>query len=181
MSTEITIIRRGGVEGDAETSIRERSAESIVAEVQRSLAKLSAHTPKILMGRWSSRVELTGNFIFLVHGVLDATQVNNLSPFLCTPFPGTCYTVPADGWMWAHVQGVPTTDADGVIFNNNQLAEALFENPCFQNLFIPGAPSWLQHPNFVTTQDKATIVLTYVNRDNSVTKRATKESIVMFG
>ena len=82
--------------------------------------------------------------------------------------------------MWAHVRGVPTSDINGVVYDNDQLAEALFENPCFQNLFIPGAPTWLQHPNFVSMQDKATVFFAYVDRNNEVTKAATKESIVMF-
>ena len=180
-TTEITIIRRGGVDGPEEDDIRQRSPESIVAEVQQSLVKRTAHPPKVLSGRWSSRVAITGNFIFLLQGVLDAHQVSTLSPFLCNPFPGDCYAVPSDGWMWAHVRGVPTSDANGVVYDNDQLAEALFENPCFQNLFIPGAPTWLQHPNFVASQDKATIFFAYVDRDNTVTKAATKESVVMFG
>ena len=46
---------------------------------------------------------------------LDAHQVTNLSHILCTPFPGTCFAVPTDGWMWAHVCGVPTADVDGII------------------------------------------------------------------
>ena len=180
-TTEITIIRKGGVDGPAEEEVRSRSPENIVVEVQTALAKRTAHPPKVLSGRWSSRVNITGNFIFLVQGVLDAHQVNNLSPFLCKPFPGDCYAVPSDGWMWAHVRGVPTADANGVVYDNDQLAEALFDNPCFQNLFIPGAPTWLQHPNFVATQDKATIFFAYVDRNNEVTKAATKESVVMFG
>ena len=180
-TTEITIIRRGGVDGPEEDEVRARSPESIVSQVQQSLASKTAHPPKILSGRWSSRVDITGNFIFIIHGVLDATQVGHLSSFLCHPFPGDCYAVPSDGWMWAHVRGVPTADADGVVFDNDQLAEALFDNPCFQNLFIPGAPTWLQHPNFVATQDKATVFFAYVDRNNEVTKKATKESIVMFG
>ena len=180
-TTEITIIWKGGVDGPEEEDVRSRSPESILVEVQTALAKRTAHPPKVLSGRWSSRVNITGNFIFLVQGVLDAHQVNNLSPFLCKPFPGDCYAVPSDGWMWAHVRGVPTADANGVVYDNDQLAEALFDNPCFQNLFIPGAPTWLQHPNFVTSQDKATIFFAYVDRNNEVTKAATRESIVMFG
>ena len=72
-TTEVTIIRHGGVKGDEEARIRARSAANIVAEVQNTLQKRTAHPPKIVSGRWSSRVDITGNFVYLVQGVLSVT------------------------------------------------------------------------------------------------------------
>ena len=92
-----------------------------------------------------------------------------------------CYAVPSDGWMWVHLQGVPMASFDGIVYNHDELANEVFSNECFQGLFIPGLPSWLQHPVFVQMQDKAMVMMAYVDRDNKVMTRAKKETIVMFG
>ena len=180
-STEITIIRRGGVRSEEEDAIRNTHPKDIVHAVRGALNKATSNPPVILGGRWSTQVQRTGNFIFTVHGVMDAQQVMGISSYLCDPFPGECYAVPSDGWMWVHLRGVPTASFDGVVYNHEELANEVFSNECFQGLFVPGPPSWLQHPAFVQTQDKATVMMAYVDRENKVTSRAKKETIVMFG
>ena len=180
-TTEVTIIRHGGVKGSEEARIRTRDASNIVAEVQSALSKKTAHPPRIISGRWSSRVDITGNFVYLIQGVLSCKDVLGLSTILCGPFPGDCYAVPSDGWMWAHVRGVPTSIDEGAVFDNEELAKELFSNVALQGLFIPGMPSWIQHPRFVATQTKATVMFAYVDKDGEVTKRLSKEAIYMFG
>ena len=155
--------------------------KDIVDAVRLELNKATANPPVILGGRWSTQVQRTGNFVFTVHGVMDAHQVMGISKYLCDPFPGECYVVPSDGWMWVHLRGVPMASFNGVVYNHEELANEVFSNACFQELFIPGPPSWLQHLAFVQTQDKATVMMAYVNRDSAVTTRAKKETIVMFG
>ena len=86
-STEVTVIRHGGVKGNEEARIRARDASNIVAEVQSALQKKTAHPPRIISGRWSSRVDVTGNFVFLIQGVLSCKEVLGLSTTLCSPFP----------------------------------------------------------------------------------------------
>ena len=180
-STEITIIRHGGVKGTEETRIRARDAANIVAEVQSALQKKTAHPPRIISGRWSSRVDITGNFVFLMQGVLSCKEVLGLSTILCSPFPGDCYAVPSDGWMWAHIRGVPTSWEEGAVFNNEELAKELFTNTALQGLFIPGMPSWIQHLKFVATQAKGTVMFAYVDKDGDTTKKLSKEALYMFG
>ena len=180
-STEVTIIRHGGVKGPEEDRIRARDAANIVAEVQSALSKKTAHPPRIISGRWSSRVDITGNFVFLIQGVLSCKEVLGLSTTLCGPFPGDCYAVPSDGWMWAHIRGVPTSWEEGAVFNNEELAKELFTNTALQGLFIPGMPSWIQHPRFVATQAKGTVMFAYVDKDGETTKKLSKEAIYMFG
>ena len=180
-STEVTIIRHGGVKGPEEDRIRARDAANIVAEVQSALQKKTAHPPRIISGRWSSRVDITGNFVFLIQGVLSCKEVLGLSTTLCGPFPGDCYAVPSDGWMWAHIRGVPTSWEEGAVFDNEELAKELFTNTALQGLFIPGMPSWIQHPRFVATQAKGTVMFAYVDKDGETTKKLSKEAIYMFG
>ena len=83
--------------------------------------------------------------------------------------------------MWAHVRGVLTSWEEGAVFNNEQLAKELFTNAALQGLFIPGMPSWIQHPQFVATQAKAMVMFAYVDKDGETTKKLTKEAIYMFG
>ena len=180
-SMEVTIIRHGGVKGNEEAHIRARTTANIVAEVQNALQKKTAHPPRILSRRWSSRVDITGNFVYLIQGILSCKEVLGLSTILCSPFPGDCYMVSSDGWMWAHICRVPTTLEEGAVFNNEELAKELFSNPSLQGLFIPGMPSWLQHPRFVATQMKATVMFAYVDKDSETTKKLSKEVIYMFG
>ena len=180
-STEITIIRRGGVRSEEEELIRNTHPKDIVHAVRQELNKATSNPPVILSGRWSTQVQRTGNFVFTIHGIMDAHQVEGISKYLCEPFPGECYAVPSDGWMWVHLRGVPTASFDGVVYNHEELAKEVFSNECFQGLFVPGPPSWLQHPAFVQTQEKATVMMAYVDRENKVTNRAKKETIVMFG
>ena len=149
-SMEIMIIRRGRVRSDEEYAIRNTEPKDIVNAVHKALNKATANPPVVLGGRWSSQVQRTGNFVFTIHGVMDAHQVQGISSYLCDPFPGECYTVPSDCWMWVHLRGIPTASFDGVVYNHEELANEVFSNTCFQGLFIPGPPSWLQHLAFVS-------------------------------
>ena len=142
---------------------------------------MTAHLPRIISRRWSSRVDITGNFVFLIQGILSCKEVLGMSTILCKPFPGDCYAVPSDRWMWAHICGVPTSLEEGAVFNNEELAKELFINVSLQGLFIPSMPSWIQHPRFVATQAKATVMFAYVDKDGETTKKLSKEAIYMFG
>ena len=163
-STEVTIIRRGGVDSEEEEVIHNTHPKEIVDAVCKELNKATANPPVLLGGRWSSQVQRTGNFIFTIHSVMDAQQVMGISKYLCNPFPGECYAVPSDGWMWVHLRGVPTASFDGLVYNHDELAKEVFSNECFQGLFVPGPPSWLQHPAFVQTQEKATVMMALLNK-----------------
>ena len=142
---------------------------------------MTAHLPRIISRRWSSRVDITGNFVFLIQGVLSCKEVLGMSTILCKPFPGDCYAVPSNRWMWAHICGVPTSLEEGAVFNNKELAKELFTNVSLQGLFIPNMPSWIQHPRFVATQAKATVMFAYIDKDRETTKKLSKEAIYMFG
>lgn len=166
---------------DKEHAIHNTHPKEIVDAIRKALNKATSNPPVVLGGRWSSQVQCTGNFVFTIHGVMDAHQVQGISSYLCDPFPGECHAVPSDGWMWVHLRGVPTASFDGVVYNHEELANKVFSNTCFQGLFVPGPPSWLQHPAFIQTQERATVMMAYVDWDNQVTNKVKKDSIVMFG
>lgn len=102
-TTEITIIRRGGMRSEEEDAIRNMDPKEIVQVVRQELNKATANPPVVLNGRWLTQVQRMGNFVFTIHGVMNAHQVMGISKYLCDPFPGKCYAVPSDGWMWVHL------------------------------------------------------------------------------
>ena len=180
--TEVTVIRNGGITNrEEELAFRRRNPSSIVEAAQRALNARSKFPPTILKGRWSSKVEKNGNFIYTIAGDISPSTLPILSPFLCEPFPGDAVLVPASGWTWAQLRRVPIGDRDtGMIYDNDALYNALVANPCFKDVPLPVSPGWLGNPmNF--TNDVASVSFAYVEKDKMITKRALREGVCMFG
>ena len=175
-------IRNGGIDNkDEEHAFRRRNPASIVEAAQRALNARSKFPPTILKGRWSSKVEKNGNFVYTISGSISPSALPILSPFLCEPFPGKAVLVPASGWTWAQLRHVPIGDeTTGMIHDNDALYEALIANPCFKDIPLPVSPGWLGNPaNF---SDKvASVSFAYVEQDKVTTKRAIREGVCMFG
>lgn len=91
------------------------------------------------------------------------------------------YSAARKSWVYRQPYAAPSLWEEGAVFNNEELAKELFTNTALQGLFIPGMPSWLQHPRFVATQAKATVMFAYVDKDSEVTRKLSKEAIYMFG
>ena len=182
-STEITISRNGGL-GGTEEEIFQRStlAEAIVREAQLLLNQISVSAPCIIKGRFSTRAATNGNFVYTIQGRFSPKEIQGFESSLCAPFPGACIAVPADGWMFAHLRSVTTKDNRGNVWSQSDLYDALEENECFQGICLTVPPHWL-HDDFVTgSMDKATVTFAYIDDDStSVTKRAQKSKIAMFG
>ena len=180
--TEITVVRNGGISNkEEEHAFRRRNPSSIVEAAQRALNTRSKFPPTILKGRWSTKVEKNGNFIYTIAGELSPSALPILSPFLCEPFPGDAVLVPASGWTWAQLRRVPIGDpSSGMIYDNDALYNALVTNPCFKDVPLPVSPGWLGNPaNF--TNDIASISFAYVEKDKVTTRRAMREGVCMFG
>ena len=180
--TEVTVIRNGGIDNkEEEHAFRRRNPASIVEAAQRALNARSKFPPTILKGRWSSKVEKNGNFIYTISGSISPSALPILSPFLCEPFPGEAVLVPASGWTWAQLRRVPIGDeTTGMIHDNDALYEALIANPCFKDIPLPVSPGWLG--NLANFNDKvASVSFAYVEQDKMTTKRAIREGVCMFG
>ena len=180
--TEITVIRNGGIDNkEEERAFRRRGPTSIVEAAQCALNARSKFPPTILKGRWSSKVEKNGNFIYTISGNIPPSALPILSPFLCEPFPGNAVLVPALGWTWAQLHRIPIGDkSTGLIYDNDALYTALVANPCFKDIPLPVSPGWLGNPaNFKS--DVASVSFAYVEQDKAITKRAIREGVCMFG
>ena len=107
-------------------------------------------------------------------------MLDSLRDCLCEPFPGRSTIVPVSGWTWAQLRQVPNSDANGVIYDTTQLLHALTANRCFKEVLLPVPPGWLGNPsNF--RNPWADVSFAYVEKDKTVTQRATREGICMFG
>ena len=182
-TTEVTVIRFGGLENrDEESSLLRQHPSSFVEAAQRALNRLSKQSPPtILKGRWSSTSEKTGNFVYTLSGTYPPDIINSIKAPLCSPFKGPSTLVPANGWTWAQLRQVPNKDeATSVTYDADDLMRALTANPCFQSVFIPVPPSWIGNPeNF--SSPTASISFAYVEQDKAITQRATLEGVCMFG
>ena len=182
-TTEVTVIRFGGLENrDEESSLLRQHPSSFVEAAQRALNRLSKHAPPtILKGRWSSTSEKTGNFVYTLSGTYPPDIIDSIKAPLCSPFKGPSTLVPANGWTWAQLRQVPNKDEEmSVTYNADDLMRALTANPCFQSVFIPVPPSWIGNPeNF--SSPTASVSFAYVEQDKAITQRATLEGVCMFG
>ena len=165
---------------EVECAFRRRNPVSIVEAAQQALNTHSKFPPTILKGRWSTKVEKNGNFIYTIAGDISPSMLPSLRP-CCEPFPGNAVLVPASGWTWAQLHRVPIGDhATGMIYDNNALFAALVANPCFKDVPLPIPPGWLGNPaNF--THDTASISFAYVEKDKATIKHAMPEGVCMFG
>ena len=180
-TTDITVIRNGGDEDEKrERGLRARDPVAFVQAAQRALDRASKAAPRILKGRWSRTVDNTGNFVYTLAGTIPPENIGALRDALCEPFPGATTIVPVSGWTWAQLRNVPTHDADGTLYNNDDLLRAFVANPCFANVYMPVPPTWQGNPaNF--RQYTSTVSVAYTEEDKTVTQRAALEGVCMFG
>ena len=179
--TEVTVIRFGGAaDKDEESKFRQRHPSVIVEAAQRGLNTRTKYPPTLLKGRWSTSSAKTGNFVYTISGDVGPEMLDSLRDCLCEPFPGRSTIVPISGWTWAQLRQVPNSDANGVIYDTAQLLHALTANPCFKEVLLPVPPGWLGNPsNF--RNPWADVSFAYVEKDKTVTQRAIREGVCMFG
>jgi hypothetical protein len=123
--TEVTVIRFGGLEDEEEErKFRARNPIQIVQSVQRDLARRSKNPPAVLSGRWSQSVGLTGNFVYMLGGIVPPRDIVALKSILCAPFAGRTEVVPTKGWTWIQLRQVPTEDEDHCIWGPEDLLSA---------------------------------------------------------
>jgi hypothetical protein len=179
--TEVTVIRFGGMEDEEEErKFRARNPIQIVQSVQRDLARRSKNPPAVLSGRWSQSVDLTGNFVYTLGGIISPRDIVALKPILCAPFTGRTEVVPTKGWTWVQLRQVPTEDENHCIWGTDDLLGAFRQNPCFQDTLICVQPHWQGNP---LTSDKkySTVLVAIIDDDNSACQAALTHGVRMFG
>ncbi|KAH9030365.1 hypothetical protein EDB85DRAFT_1891660 [Lactarius pseudohatsudake] len=177
--TEVTVARgKGLADPEKEKGLRTTAPQSIVMSVRTKLERQVKEPLIILGGRWSSNPN-SSNFIWVLAGQVSDDRILSFEKWLCEPFAGSVL-IPNEGWTWAQVRGVPTTDPHGVIWEEHQLLSELRNNELFKNALLPQAPRWQNGPGKIKTET-ATVMIAYCDKTGELSTLITRDRIYMFG
>ncbi|KAH9030215.1 hypothetical protein EDB85DRAFT_2146858 [Lactarius pseudohatsudake] len=138
--TEVTVARGKGLMDPAkEKGLRTTAPQSIVMSVRTKLERQVKEPLIILGGRWSLNLN-SSNFIWVLAGQVSDDCILSFKKWLCKPFAGSVL-IPNEGWTWAQVQGVPTTDPHSVVWEEHHLLSELRNNELFKNTLLPQTPA----------------------------------------
>ena len=178
--TEVTMVRHGGFEDrEREKALRMRAPQSIVLDVRTALEKDMESPIKVLGGRWSSAVEKTGNFTFVLAGDVGEDAINAAKLYLCGPFPGA-EVIPNAGWVWVQLRGVTTTDSDGNLWDQQDLLGETRQNPVFEQAALCFDPYWQVPPHKIQTET-STVMLAFRDVTGETVRWAQEKGVYMFG
>ena len=178
--TEVTIVRHGGFEdAERESALRRRAPQSIVLDVRTALERNMETPIKVLGGRWSSAVEKTGNFTFVLAGDVKEDAIDAAKSYLCGPFPDA-EVIPNAGWVWTQLRGVTTTDSDGNLWDQQDLMGEIRQNPVFEQAPLCFTPYWQVPPHKIQTET-STVMLAFRDVSGETVKWAQTKGVYMFG
>ena len=185
-TTEITVVRNGGVNDEAaERAIRNQNPSAIVMAVRTAISKLTAQPIQVLGGRWASgfkagRSRPTGNFVYTLNGVLNYDQIRPFEQELVKPF-GRGVLTPTHGWVWAQLRNVPTSDAEGVVYGPDELTNEILKHPAFEGATLCMPARW--HGSLSSIMDKvtATVLIAYIDETGEQTAQIQRTGVHMFG
>ncbi|KAH9161476.1 hypothetical protein EDB89DRAFT_1913863 [Lactarius sanguifluus] len=171
-TTKVVVIRHGGfADKTQEEKLRHLNPGAIVSKTAKPICLLYSH--------WSREAARTGNFVYIFAGKLPMLTILPYSQWLCEPFPGAML-VPSEGWFWAQLRGVVTTDCDtGEIWDEDQLTAELHLHPAFETVPFIVKPHWLTHPANLRDAT-ATIGFTLEDPTGAVVQAAMAGPISMF-
>ncbi|KAH9165951.1 hypothetical protein EDB89DRAFT_2076296 [Lactarius sanguifluus] len=178
-NTEATIIRGLGLDNIAfELTIRKMSPANIVAETRGEIERLSGGKVILLSGRWSQHAK-AHNFVYTFKGDLPFSALYPLRDVLTKPLH-VGHLVPNDGWTYAQLRNVVTSNSDGVVPNLSQLETEIRRNPAFENAIFCIAPHWAGNLNNVTNKPRGTVNMAYVDEKGHLTGRARANGVFMY-
>ncbi|KAH9022735.1 hypothetical protein EDB83DRAFT_2527420 [Lactarius deliciosus] len=177
--TKVVVSRDGGLTDLAKEAQLRATPAGIIAQGVRTAIERNTPAPiKILSAQWAKGVEKTGNYVYSIVGNIPMERIIQFSKFLLQPFPGGTL-VPATGWCWAQLRDVLIADAEGTVFDGDDLVAELRLNPMFQTATLVTDPHWANDLN-TNKSATSTVVFAYIDNDKSITQRAIKEGVSMF-
>ncbi|KAH9012007.1 hypothetical protein EDB83DRAFT_2530075 [Lactarius deliciosus] len=177
--TKVVVSRDGGFNDPTKEAQLRAIPAGILAQGVRTAIERSTPAPiKILSAQWAKGVEKTGNYVYSIVGNIPMERIMQFSKFLLQPFPGGTL-VPASGWCWAKLRDVLIADAEGTVFDGDDLVAELRLNPMFQTATLVTDPHWANDLN-TNKSATSTVVFAYIDNDKSITQRAIKEGVSMF-
>ena len=185
-TTEITVVRNGGVDKEAaKRAIHNQNPSAIVMTVHTAISKLTAQPIQVLSGRWASgfkagKAKPTGNFVYTLNGVLNYNQIRPFEKELIKPF-GRGVLTPTHGWVWVQLRNVPTSDAEGVVYGPEELTNEILKHPAFEGATLCMPARW--HGNISSIMDKfaATVLVVYIDETGEQTAQIQRTGVHIFG
>jgi hypothetical protein len=175
-TTEVTIIRFGGVDNDAmEDAIFSRHAVDLVRDLQRRFATAVAKPPKILSRRWAVT---KGNFVLTFAGDLSASLVFSYRHIVRSLFGEFVELCPIKGFTWTQLRGVSTMNKQGMI--REDLAAELGSNPLFAHTLMPVPPYFQVNPERIRS-GTGTVIFAFIDEGDALTTQASREGVCMYG
>lgn len=185
-TTEITVVRNGGVNDEAaERAIRNQNPSAIVMAVRSAIAKLTAQPIQVLSGRWATGFKAgtfkpTGNFVYTFNGVLNYNQIKPFEQELIKPL-GRGALTPTHGWVWAQLRNVPTTDGNGVVYGPEELTNEIINHPAFEGATLCMPARWHGSIPSIMGRPTATVLIVYIDETGEQTSQIQHTGVHMFG
>ena len=180
-ATKITVIRRGGVNNEAEEqAIRARPINETIMALRTAIESLSASAPRLISGHWTSTANTTGNFLLTFNGTIAFDKITPYTKIIRSVL-GCGDLAPAEGWTWVQLREVPTSDANGRRYDNNDLNEEVRRNPSLATALFGMAPHWQQNPSNILRSPTGTVLIPIVDNTDTVIKNASQQGVFMFG
>ena len=128
-TTKVTVIRKGGVSNEVEEqAIRARPISETIMSLRTAIESLSATAPQLLSGHWTGSASTTGNFLLAFNGTIPFDKITPYTKIIRSML-GCGDLAPAEGWTWVQLREVPTSDANGHRYDNDDLNEEVRRNP----------------------------------------------------
>ena len=180
-TTKVTVIRKGGVTNEVEEqAIRARPIGETIMSLRTAIESLSASAPQLLSGHWTASANTTGNFLLAFNGNIPFDKITPYTKIIRSVL--SCRDLaPAEGWTWVQLREVPTSDANGHRYDNDDLNEEVRHNPPLATALFGMAPHWQQNPTNILRVPFGTVLIPIVDTTDTVIKTAAQQGVFMFG
>ena len=181
LTTKVTVIRKGGVANEAEEqAIRAHPINETIMALRTAIESLSASAPQLLNGHWTSSASTTGNFLLAFNGTIPFDRITPYSKIIRSVL-GCGDLAPAEGWTWVQLREVPTSDANGHRYDNDDLNREIRRNPPLATALFGMAPHWQQNPTNILRAPTGMVLIPKVDTTDTVIKTAAQQGVFMFG
>ena len=180
-TTKVTVIRKGGVSNEAEEqAIHARPIGETIMALRTAIESLSASAPQLLSGHWTASANTTGNFLLAFNGNIPFDKITPYTKIIRSVL-GCGDLAPAEGWTWVQLREVPTSDANGHKYDNDDLNGEVRRNPALATALFGMAPHWQQNPTNILRIPTSTVLIPIVDTTDTVIKATAQQGVFMFG
>ncbi|KAI9433721.1 hypothetical protein H4582DRAFT_2101369 [Lactarius indigo] len=177
--TEVTVIRGQGVDNaELEAALYGTPPSVIVGSARSEIERLTSTPIVLLDGRWSTNAS-SHNFVYRIAGAIPFRTIYAFRNALVGPLKRG-NLIPNDGWTYAQIRKTPTTSAEGVVYDSDELTDELRRNTAFKDAILCIDPFWQGNPQNIGRNPHGTVKLAYVDEDGQIALQVKRDGIFMF-